>query len=39
MVSGFAKKGFRTVINYSKSGEEAAALQKQVADSDGKTCF
>ncbi len=24
MVSGFAKKGFRTVINYSKSGEEAA---------------
>jgi NAD(P)-dependent dehydrogenase (short-subunit alcohol dehydrogenase family) len=36
LVSGFANKGFRTVINYSKSGEEAATLQKQVAKIAGR---
>ena len=36
LISGFAKKGLRTVINYSKSGGEAAALQKQVAKTAGR---
>jgi 3-oxoacyl-[acyl-carrier protein] reductase len=36
IVLGFANKGFRTVINYSKSGEEAATLQKQVAKIAGR---
>ena len=36
MVSGFAKNGFRTVINYSKSGKEAAALHKQIIETAGR---
>ena len=36
IVSGFAKKGFRTVINFSKSAGEAAALQKQISETTGR---